>query len=183
MAGVEKLEDVEARMIREGVEPRTKEAWQWYKKNIKRSRRYDRATLLKDRDRITPKKFIGRMYFFAYDAKLKETLPIWDVFPLVIPVDFDGQGFLGMNLHYLPPNQRILLLHRLKALLNNDKYDDTTRFRITYELLTALPKFDVYKKTLHRYLYSHIESKIVMIHPDEWETAVYLPLEKFRTNE
>ena len=47
---------------------------------------------------VTP----GEMYMFYYDAKHKDTLPYWDRFPLVFPFSKVKDGFLGLNLHYLP---------------------------------------------------------------------------------
>ena len=46
---------------------------------------------------------VGKMYMFFYDAKYKDTLPFFDIFPLVFPIEFYSEGFLGINLHYLPP--------------------------------------------------------------------------------
>jgi len=57
--------------------------------------------------------FIGGLMFFIYDPKTKDKLPYWDRFPLVIPINLYPDGFLGLNLHYLPYYQRQLLLATL----------------------------------------------------------------------
>ena len=49
---------------------------------------------------------IGKMYMFLYDPKHKDTLPYYDSFPLIFPIEFYGDSFLGINLHYLPPVMR-----------------------------------------------------------------------------
>ena len=45
--------------------------------------------------------------------KHKETLPFYDSFPLVIIIGKAKGGFLGMNLHYLPPTLRAKFLDAL----------------------------------------------------------------------
>ena len=62
---------------------------------------------------LTSKIEPGNMYMFMYDPKLKETLPYYDTFPLCLPFDSAPGGFIGLNLHYLPPLQRAVLLGNL----------------------------------------------------------------------
>ena len=95
----------------------------------------DRSNVLNDAKRVAAKAYIGKMYFFHYDAKHKDTLPVWDKFPLVIPMEYNSDGFLGLNLHYMDPYTRLVLLDRLHDFINNDKYDDTTVFNLSYKLL------------------------------------------------
>ena len=66
---------------------------------------------------------IGGMYFFLYDPKTKEELPYYDRFPLVIPLKREDDGFLGLNLHYLPVPYRIRLLRKLLPLAMYDGDD------------------------------------------------------------
>src|SRR4051812_30598339 len=56
---------------------------------------------------------IGTMIMYFYDAKLKDVLPYWDQFPLVFPIEIYDDGFLGINLHYLPPMLRAKLMDAL----------------------------------------------------------------------
>ena len=56
----------------------------------------------------------GKMYFFHYSPKLKDKLPYYDSFPLVIIIEMYGDGFLGLNLHYLPLKMRMNLLGRVR---------------------------------------------------------------------
>ena len=46
---------------------------------------------------------IGKLFFYRYDAKTKEKLEYWDMFPIVIPFSIHVNGWTGMNLHYLNP--------------------------------------------------------------------------------
>ena len=51
-------------------------------------------------DRMKEYPMPGKMYFYFYDPKYKAVLPIYDRFPLVIPIEPYPDGFLGLNLHY-----------------------------------------------------------------------------------
>jgi len=135
--------------------------------------------ILRDTDRKRQSVDIGSMYFFVYDAKWKDKLPYFDKFPLVIPMEFYGNGFLGLNLHYLIPPQRAVLLNRLSELLTNKHYDHNTRIRISYGVLKSASKFEIAKPAIKRYLYSHIRSRFIFVPADEWDIAIYLPAENW----
>lgn len=127
------------------------------------------------------KKFrIGSMYFFVYDPKGKNDLDYYDKFPLVIPLESYSDGFLGLNLHYLPMRYRLYFMRKLmpKAVLNDD--NEIMRLRITYEILAASRKYKEFRPCLKRYLYSHIRSRILAVEPEEWDVAMYLPVQQFK---
>ena len=50
-----------------------------------------------------------------YDAKHKATLPYYDGFPLILMLGPAKGGFMGLNLHYLPPVVRARLLDAVLA--------------------------------------------------------------------
>ncbi len=129
-------------MTAAGIKPRSAEARAWLGGKLAKLRMpADRSNILNDAKRISPKAFIGRMYTYQYDPKLKDVLPVWDKFPLVIPIEMYSDGFLGLNLHYLDPYSRLILLDRLGDFINNDKYDDTTKFRLSYDLLNKSKRY------------------------------------------
>lgn len=123
---------------------------------------------------------IGGLYHYFYDPKTKDDLPYYDVFPLVILLRKDKDGFLGLNLHYLPPKLRAIFLDKLMkyAILNDD--NEPERLRITYDILTATSRFKEYRPCIKQYLNSQIRSKIITVKPQEWETAIFLPTAVFR---
>lgn len=121
---------------------------------------------------------IGRMYLFVYDAKHKDTLPVWDMNPLVIPIKLYGDGFLGMNLHYLAPKVRLQLLQKLEQFSKGT--NESKRLKLTYQLLKGASNMKELKPTIHRYLYSHKRTQFAWIPPSEWEQAVWLPVARFR---
>ena len=166
-------------MTAAGIRPRTAAARGWLGNKLYRLRMpTNRSNVLNDPKRIAARAFIGKMYFFNYDPKYKDTLPVYDKFPLVIPMDIYDDGFLGLNLHYLDPYSRLVLLDRLHDFINNDKYDDTTRFRLSYDLLASSRRYRLIDQCVKRYLYSHIMSSLIYVEPDQWETAIFLPTEK-----
>jgi hypothetical protein len=162
-----------------GIKPRTAAARAWLGQKLSRLKiPSDRSNVLNDANRIAAHAFIGRMYFFHYDPKYKETLPVWDKFPLVIPMEIYSDGFLGLNLHYLDPMNRLVLLDKLMDFINNDKYNNTTKFNLSYDLLASSRRYKMIEPCIKRYLLSHIRSSIIYIEPDNWETAVFLPVQK-----
>ena len=76
--------------------------------------------------------FFGRLNMFIYDPKLKKTLPYYDTFPLVLPLEDYNDGFLGLNFHYLPIPLRMKLLDRVVDFSNNTKFDKSTRLNVSY---------------------------------------------------
>jgi hypothetical protein len=173
------LDKFQKEMRASGVNPRTASARSWLQSKISTLKiPTNRSSILGDNRRISAQAFIGKMYFFKYDPKFKETLPVWDKFPLVIPMDIYSDGFLALNLHYLDPYTRLMLLDRLHDFINNDKYDDTTVFRLSYQLLAKSRRYSMIEPCVKRYLSNHIMSPLIYIEPNSWETALFLPTEK-----
>jgi hypothetical protein len=173
------FDKVKAEMSSAGIVPRSREARAWLAGKISAMKiPSNRANVLNDAKRISAKTFIGRMYFFHYDPKFKDVLPVWDKFPLVIPIEIYSDGFLGLNLHYLDPYARLALLDRLQDFINNDKYDDTTRMNLSYDLLSKSRRYRAFEPCIKRYLSTHIMSSIIYIEPESWETALFLPVQK-----
>lgn len=125
----------------------------------------------------------GNMYMFYYDAKHKDTLPYWDRFPLVLPfkviTERGAKGFLGLNLHYLPYQIRIVLLDRLMAFKNNDRLDETTRLRYSWSMIDGVSKYRDAKPCVKRYLSTHVKSAFRSVEGNDWATAMMLPVESF----
>lgn len=123
---------------------------------------------------------IGKMFFFKYDPKTKDKLPIYDVYPLVFPIEQYSDGFLGLNIHYLSPDQRINLLNRLQEYATSKNYTPRTRLQISYDLLSSTKSVKtVLGSTVKRYLFGHVRSRFVEIPATEWDKAAQLSLELF----
>jgi hypothetical protein len=121
----------------------------------------------------------GNMYFFAYDAKWKDKLPYFDMFPLCLPYAPTADGFIGLNLHYLPYDYRIRLLDRLMDFASDDKLDNQTKILYSWQLLQGVSKFKAAIPCIKSYLHSHVRSNFRIIRPEDWATAAMLPMERF----
>jgi hypothetical protein len=175
------FQKLEIEAFRAGVSPRTKESRDWFRKKINNLRgtelrRINRNTLMKDPSlSLSEQQVIGSMYMFFYDPKHKKTLPYYDSFPLVIVLDRAEGGFLGLNLHYLPPVLRAKFLDSLMETTTNNKFDETTKFKITYERLKAASNLKYFKPCIKHYLTDHVRSRFAKVDSPEWEIATFLP--------
>ena len=156
-------------------------AGDWFREKVKqasastRMRAVTPAQLLKRQEEGSAT--LGKMLFYKYDPKFAKKLPYWDMYPLVFPFEKAKGGFYGLNLHYIPPRDRAVLMDELKEYATNNKYDATTRLKITYDLLKG---FGRAVPCVKRYLGSHVQSNTVRINADEWEIAIFLPVERFQ---
>jgi hypothetical protein len=131
-------------------------------------------------------KFVmGGMYFYLYDAYHKDELPYWDKFPLMILLERknlkNGPGFMGLNLHYLPTDMRLIFLNKLldtRSIYN--KQTDMIKLRITYDFLKSTVSLKEFKPCVKFYLLEQIKSKILPIQSHEWVFAAGLNVEKFQ---
>jgi hypothetical protein len=172
------IDRIKESLAKEGLTPRTNAARAWIRSKVK-DLSPSASSLMKDSERIRNKSMIGRMYFYFYDPKTKDSLPYYDRFPLVIPIERYSDGFLGLNLHYIHPKQRIILLDKLSDVANNDEYNETTKLKISYSYLSAASRIFEATPCIKRYLFSHIQSRFLEITADEWDIAVMLPAENF----
>jgi len=154
----------------------------WFKEKIAEIKRP--AAIIRDitqeKSRRTSQLKLGRLYCFAYDPKTKDDLPYYDRFPMVIVLESYPDGFLGLNLHYLPYKYREVFLNKLVKYAVTDREDDVVRLRVTYDILNASRRFKEFKPCLKRYLFNHMRSRLLTIQPNEWETATLLPLQMFK---
>jgi len=166
------------------VAARSRAAGNWFRSLVNRSRgafsTETPQTILSRSESLVARSILGQMYFYSYNPKWKDELPWYDTFPLVFPIEKYNDGFLGLNFHYLAPKDRAILMDQLKAFANNKKYDETTKLRLRYNMLKGFTKFKRARPTVHRYLQNKINSKFVLVNADEWEVALFLPVERFK---
>ena len=172
---------LELQAFRAGITPRTKESREWFRKKIKNLRSINREALMKeDPLKQTGQEIVGSMYMFFYDPKHKDTLAYYDTFPLVVVVGPAEGGFYGLNLHYLPPILRAKMLDALMDITTNTKFNSSTRFKMSYELLVKTSKLKYFKPCFKHYLNEHVQSKFAMVPAPEWEIATFLPTAQFK---
>ena len=172
------LDRIKTSLAKEGLTPRTNASRAWLRAKVK-DLKPTSSGLMRDRDRLKSTSMIGKMYFYFYDPKTKDTMPYYDRFPLVIPIERYNDGFLGLNLHYIHPKHRMILLDKLSDTMSNDTYDEKTKLKINYKYLAAASRIFEANPCIKRYLFTQIQSRFLEITADEWDIAAMLPLESF----
>ena len=172
------LDRIKTSLAKEGLTPRTNASRAWLRAKVK-DLKPTSSGLMRDKDRLKNTSMIGRMYFYFYDPKKKDTMPYYDRFPLVIPIERYNDGFLGLNLHYIHPKYRMILLDKLSDTMSNDTYDEKTKLKINYRYLAAASRIFEANPCIKRYLFTQIESRFLEITADEWDIAAMLPVESF----
>jgi hypothetical protein len=125
--------------------------------------------------RITP----GHLYMYGYDPKTKADLPYYDRFPLVFPYAKTADGFMGLNMHYLPYHLRIFLLDKLMVYKSNNRLDETTKLKYSWQLIEGVSRFKPAHACIKQYLIGHVKTQFRQIPSDDWATAMLLPVEQF----
>jgi hypothetical protein len=139
-----------------------------------------RKKLISNVERYRDNIVIGRMFFFYYDPKTKDKLPVYDRFPLVFPIERYSDGFLGLNLHYLSVAERKSLLNRLMEYKSAKNMTERSRLRLSYDLIASTKKLaSLSRPCIKRYLFTHMRSEFIEITPDEWQQAINLPVQIF----
>jgi hypothetical protein len=177
-----KLTEIAQQRSTSEMQVMTKQSMDWLKGKISEIRNPISVanSIARENFRKTTNYKIGKLYFFYYDPKGKNELPYYDRFPLVLILDKHPDGFLGLNLHYLPYRYRVAFLNKLRqyAVLNQD--DEIQRLRITYDILNASKRLREFRPCIKKYLHGHLMSKLLTIQPNEWEVASLLPLQQFK---
>ena len=139
----------------------------WYKKKVADlSNRISAARRMRD-NKLKKAPTFNKLHFFRYDPKLKATLPYYDTFPLVMPIQSAPGGFLGINFHYLPIPLRMRLLETL----------DKRGFRGNYSKLKNIREV---KPTIKHYLRRQFVSGFLELEEDDYAPAIFMPVAQFR---
>ncbi len=165
------------------VEYTKDELAEWFTGKLSSIKPGSRIRILDATERYTDAQivFVGGLFFFKYDAKTKEKLPMWDKYPLCVPIDRFTDGFLGLNLHYLPRGTRQSVIRMVDGINTENKLSNTVRAKAKnwqYIMNSNVPEA-YFKKTVKRYLFDHVRSQFVRINSDEYDKAVQLPLEEW----
>ena len=177
------FDDLLLKGVRQGELPaRTQQSREWFRNQARTSNvRGDKGAsqIVRDRSRIANRASLGGMYFFFYDPKTKAKLPYYDRFPLIFKVGQSRGSFDGINMHYLPYRLRARLMDALYETANNKRYDESTRLKLSYDVLKAASKYKEFKPTYKKYLTSNVRSRFIEINASEWDIALFLPVERF----
>jgi len=172
------FDQILTRGVRAGQIPaRTQSARTWFRDEAKKASVTPSTLMKEDRTQLKNRAAIGKMYLFSYDPKHKKTLPYYDTFPLIFKVQNVPGGFQGINMHYLPLPLRARLMDALYDLTTNSRYDESTKLKLSYDILKGVSKY--YKPTFKMYLNANVRSRFLEIGSTDWDTALFLPLERF----
>lgn len=174
------FDKLEAEAFKKGLVARSKEANDWFAKNVAKLGKLGPSILGDDGLRKQAGASPGDMVMYTYNPKHKQTLPYYDTFPLAIVVGPAKDGFHAINLHYLPPKVRAIFLDKLGDTINNKKFNATTRFKITYKLLMATKNYKYFKPCFKHYLSANVSSNIMKVNAAEWNIAIFLQTASFK---
>ena len=148
-------------------------SYDWYRKQVQSMTTPGARSLIRQgKATIAPK--YGVMNLFGYDPKFKQTLPYYDRFPLIFPLEPAKGGFYGINFHYLQPGARVAFLRQLSQFASDSNYDKKTRYNIG-ELSGRY-----FKKTIKHYLTRQVRTSFLNITADEMAIAIFLPVARFK---
>jgi hypothetical protein len=127
---------------------------------LQRDEKRDRSSSVEHQDEnvLRRKVLQGHLYFFEYEAKMKY-LPYYDKYPLAYVLKVDGDAFWAANLHYIDPKKRLKVITNLKE-----------------------NRIDIPKKCIHKYISNHVQSLYLDLSENEWDTAIFIPVEDFVTS-
>jgi hypothetical protein len=150
----------------------------WFRQKVRELGDIPSATLVRE-GYVTGRPSYGKMNFFMYDPKFKDNtkvLPYYDMFPLVLPIEEYRDGFLGLNFHYLSIPMRLKLLNIIQEYASNDRMDESTVIRLTWNRIKRNP---MVKPVVKRYLADHVRGTFRRIDAEEMMVAVLLPVQRF----
>lgn len=173
------------------VDRNTKESLTWFQKRLAKDTNPNRMALINNHGdyktrKGTEKSLIGRLYYFKYQAEMPgdPELPVYDAFPMIFIFNTgkseEGNSLVwGLNLHYLQPREKSILLLKLLKLKNNKTWSHRTKLKLSWELIKAHVDHKLYKRAVHAYRVDRMKSRLIEILPLDWEICIHLQLQKF----
>ena len=154
-----------------------KNSYSWFAQqaSLLKSEGYTYKRVLREQGYKHPTKVTpGKLYMYIYDAKHKATLPYWDMYPMVFPFSPLKDGFIGLNMHYIPYAFRIRLLDKLMEI-DGTKNTQNVKLKLSWQLIQGSSKLKLLEPCVHRYLTHHVVSQFREIERKDWATAMFLP--------
>ena len=139
----------------------------WYKRKVSELASRISAGRLMREGKILKTPGFNQLNFFRYNPKTKATLPYYDVFPLVMPIDTAPGGFLGINFHYLPIPLRMRLLETLAKRNFDGDYSKLKNIRLI-------------KPCVKHYLKSQFASGFYRLDELDYAPAIFMPVQSFK---
>jgi hypothetical protein len=177
------MADLFTKILRDGLEEGhepilTKKAREWFRETAQETFVRNQKQLIYSTPRLVQKTMPGFLYVFQYKAKTP-SIPYYDMYPTVFPFRKEKDGFYGINLHYLPLPYRAILMDSLYSLTTDKNYDEETKLRLRYNILEGAAKFRYFRPCVKHYLNSRVVTRFALIPSNQWDIALFLPLERF----
>ena len=169
---------------------------QWFMKRISKDNRISKNKVFSQFSQAFKNRaprdrgLVGRLFLFKYDARFKDTLPVWDANPLVFFFNtFVGDGsygesgvqyLLGINVHYLRPADRLFLFTNLIKFNNDTALREKSKLRLSWQVLQAFAASDQARHAVKMYRADHIRSELHEINPRYWEIVIFLQIQDWR---
>lgn len=119
----------------------------------------------------------SKIYYYRYLPRGFGKLPVYDQFPLMLPLRVMGRLILGCNIHWIPTPLRYKYCNYIKSIY--DRTDPKEAFRITYYTLKYNPSLSFTMGAIRKYYISGI-SNIIEIPGDTWNELPFLSNNKYR---
>jgi hypothetical protein len=187
------ISDIQQVELDDPSEEKSEEAFKWYEQfaidsyqQITNSSQFDQRTKKQiltnsTSDFLSRSKRAGVLYTFIYQPET-ENLDYWDKFPLVLRMldnSDSTESFLGINLHYLDPKRRWMILMNLMSHLSGPETDPNSRIIGLGMRKLKLPINRYSRVCIRRYKYDNIRGRALMIPPEHWIKMVFLPTYHF----
>jgi hypothetical protein len=157
-----------------------KKAQSWFdKKILAMDKQLLRPNAIMSETTLTARLIPGKLYAFKYLPKGKKDLPYYDTFPMIFPLSVTGDNFMGLNMHYLNYPMRFALFRELMKAYGPTNLTENSRLRMNWDKIQKLAKAAPAQACIKQYRFDHIKSLFMEIKPDDWTTAMVLPLAKF----
>lgn len=180
---VSKVLSTVAKLLPKEIESGTEDSLQWFRTNV-RDLKIKPQVIMRGLEAVSNTGLKqGGVYMFYYDAKWKDTLPYWDKYPIVVPLELYSDGFLGINIHYISPSMRVPLLQKMfEFTKDNEELEGDARMLIDYDTTQLESELRNAGPCIKRYLTSHIGARITRVPKEQWETLMMMPTAKFNVN-
>lgn len=133
------------------------------------------------------KQLIGKLYFYEYKAVVAgdSDNDIYDQYPLCFffsssKTKDDKTLLHGLNIHYLAPKERMILLQGLLTLRSSKTTRPGMRLKLSWEVIKSVSKHALYEKAVHSYRVDRLMSRLVEVPANDWSVVVFLQLQKWK---
>ncbi len=119
----------------------------------------------------------GACYIFEYNptnAYNREKLPYYDLYPTIFVLSHNSYSMLAINLHYLSPMYRAIIMSAIYNTTNNKNQQRLLNFSYA----KTIKNIAMAKQCVRRYLYSNI-SNIYRVDTTNWDFITMLPTQYF----